>query len=104
LNDLETGQTRYCSRLLVHCILTRAASISDQPEIRKLALAEDESNEDPPLLVSKCAALLDTELNNPGITTLQSLQLLSDVYCVICNDTKGWLDAGELIPTQPVRL
>lgn len=76
--------------------MTRAASISDQADIRALALAEDDTNEDPPFLVRKCATLLDAELNNPGITTLQSLQLLSDIYCVICNDTKGWLDAGKL--------
>ncbi|KAF7562913.1 hypothetical protein G7046_g1230 [Stylonectria norvegica] len=94
LNDLENGQTKYCSKLLVYCILTRAASISEDPEIRALALAEDDTNEDPPFLVNRCATLLDAELNNPGITTLQSLQLLSDIYCVICNDTKGWLDAG----------
>lgn len=77
--------------------MTRAASISEQPEIRALALAEDDINEDPPFLVRKCATLLDAELNNPGITTLQSLQLLSEIYCVICNDTKGWLDAGTCL-------
>lgn len=59
-----------------------------------MALIEDETNEDPPLLVRRSAALLDAELNQPGITTLQSLQLLSEIYCVISNDTKGWLDAG----------
>ena len=95
MHDFERGQTRYCSKLLVHCILTRAASISEHTEIRALALAEDDTNEDPPILVEKCASLLEVELNNPGITTLQSLHLLSDLYCVICNDTKGWLDAGE---------
>lgn len=80
--------------MLVCCILTRAAAISDQADIRALALAEDDTNEDPPYLVSKCASLLDAELNRPGISTLQSLQLLSEIYCVISNDTKGWLDAG----------
>ncbi|CAM1507727.1 Fc.00g045750.m01.CDS01 [Cosmosporella sp. VM-42] len=94
LHDLENGQTKYCSKLLVYCMLTRAASISEHAEVRALALAEDDTNEDPPFLVNKCATLLDAELNNPGITTLQSLQLLSEIYCVICNDTKGWLDAG----------
>ena len=92
---MENGQTKYCSKLLVYCLLTRAASISEHAEVRALALAEDDTNEDPPFLVNRCAALLDAELNNPGITTLQSLQLLSEIYCVICNDTKGWLDAGE---------
>jgi hypothetical protein len=96
LHDLESGQTKYCSRLLVYCVLTRAASISERPEIRALAIAEDDTNEEPPFLVGKCARLLDSELNNPGITTLQSLQLLSEIYCVISNDTKGWLDAGKL--------
>lgn len=103
LRDFSTGQTKYCSKLLVHCILTRAAAISDRAEIRALALADDETNEDPPYLVRRCAALLDSELNNPGITTLQSLQLLSEIYCVISNDTKGWLDAGKSSPNCVIR-
>ncbi|CAK7232073.1 hypothetical protein SEUCBS140593_008137 [Sporothrix eucalyptigena] len=94
LQDFKSGQTKYCSKLLVHCILARAAAISDRPDIRAMALVEDEVNEDPPLLVRRCADLLDAELNQPGITTLQSLELLSEIYCVVSNDTKGWMDAG----------
>ncbi|KAL1905645.1 hypothetical protein Sste5344_008583 [Sporothrix stenoceras] len=94
LQDFKSGQTKYCSKLLVHCILARAAAISDRSNIRAMALVEDEVNEDPPLLVRRCADLLDAELNQPGITTLQSLELLSEIYCVVSNDTKGWMDAG----------
>ncbi len=95
LQDFHSGQTKYCSKLLVHCMLARAAAISDRADIRAMALVEDEVNEDPPLLVRTCADLLDADLNQPGITTLQSLELLSEIYCVVNNDTKGWLDAGK---------
>jgi hypothetical protein len=91
---MGSGDTKYCSRLLVYCILTRAAAISDQPGLRALALA-DEADDDPPFLVRQCVSLLDTELDNPGITTAQSLQLLSEMHCAISHDTKGWMYAGN---------
>jgi hypothetical protein len=93
LNDMKNGETRYCSKLLVYCILTRAAAICDQPWIRGLALSDD-AEDDPPYLVRKCVQLLETELDNPGITTAQSLQLLSEMHCAVSHDTKGWMYAG----------
>jgi hypothetical protein len=91
---MNNGDTKYCSKLLVYCILTRAAAISDQPGLRALALTDD-ADDDPPFLVRKCVAYLDTELNNPGIATCQSLLLLSEMHCAISDDTKGWMYAGE---------
>ena len=93
LQDMASGDTRYCSKLLVYCILTRAASICDQPWLRALALSDD-ADDDPPYLVKRCSALLDIELNNPSLTTAQALQLLSEMYCAISHDTKGWMYAG----------
>ena len=93
LQDMANGDTRYCSKLLVYCILTRAASICDQPWLRTLALSDD-ADDDPPYLVGRCSALLDVELNNPSLTTTQALQLLSEMYCAISHDTKGWMYAG----------
>lgn len=90
---MQNGDTRYCSRLLVYCMLTRAAAISEQPGLRALALAED-ADDDPPYLVRKCVQLLETELDAPNITTAQSLQLLSEMHCAISHDTKGWMYAG----------
>ncbi|KAL2753530.1 hypothetical protein ACRALDRAFT_212415 [Sodiomyces alcalophilus JCM 7366] len=93
LRDMRNGDTKYCSRLLVYCMLTRAAAISDQPGLRALALADD-AEDDPPYLVSKCVQLLNADLDTPGITTAQSLQLLSEMHCAISHDTKGWMYAG----------
>ena len=96
LQDYKSGLTNYCSRLLVHCVLARAAAISDRPDIRAMALSGDEAGDGTPLLVRRCAELLDAELNQkPGITTLQSLQLLSEIYCVVGSNTRGWMDAGR---------
>ena len=92
---MGSGDTKYCSTLLLYCMLTRAAAISNQPGLRALALADD-AEDDPPYLVRKCVQLLETELDNPGITTAQSLQLLSEMHCAISHDTKGWMYAGEL--------
>ncbi len=75
------------------CILTRAAAISSEPGLRALALVDD-AEDDAPYLVRKCTQLLDKELDTPGITTAQSLQLLSEMHCAISHDTKGWMYAG----------
>lgn len=91
---MKSGDTKYCSTLLMYCILARAAAISNQPGLRALALADD-AEDDPPYLVRKCVQLLETELDNPGITTAQSLQLLSEMHCAISHDTKGWMYAGK---------
>ncbi|KAB5551066.1 fungal-specific transcription factor domain-containing protein [Coniochaeta sp. 2T2.1] len=93
LRDMRNGDTKYCSKLLVYCILTRACAISDQPGLRALALADD-AEDDAPYLVRKCVQLLDADLDRPGITTAQSLQLLSDMHCAVSHDTKGWMYAG----------
>ncbi|KAL2204800.1 hypothetical protein CC79DRAFT_1370615 [Sarocladium strictum] len=93
LRDMASGDTRYCSTLLMYCILTRAAAISNEPGLRALALADDPEDE-PPYLVRKCVQLLETELDRPGITTSQSLQLMSEMHCAISHDTKGWMYAG----------
>ena len=93
MRDMQNGDSKYCSKLLVYCILTRAAAISDLPGLRALALVED-AEDDPPYLVQKCVKLLDSELDTPGITTAQSLQLLSEMHCAISHDTKGWMYAG----------
>lgn len=90
---MNNGDTKYCSTLLIYCILTRAAAISNQPGLQALALADD-ADDDAPYLVRKCVQLLETELDNPGITTAQSLQLLSEMHCAISHDTKGWMYAG----------
>ena len=50
-----------------------------------------------PYLLKKATTLVEEELrNNAGITTVQSLQLLSVIYCcTYASDNKGWMDSGE---------
>lgn len=48
-----------------------------------------------PYLISTAKKHLEGELKRPRITTRQSLLLLSQVYCAIGQDTKGWLVTGD---------
>lgn len=73
LRDMQTGQTRYFSQLLLYCIYACAARISDRPDIRALALPTDEDVDDEqPYFVKKATELLVQELKRPQITTIQS--------------------------------
>jgi hypothetical protein len=73
LRDMETGRTRYFSKLLLYCIYSCAARISERPDIRALALPTDEDVDDEqPYFVKKATELLVEELKRPQITTIQS--------------------------------
>ena len=82
LHDMQTGQTRYFSTLLLYCVFACAARISDREDIRALALPSAEDLEDEqPYFVKKALQLLEEELKRPQITTIQALQLLSVIDC-----------------------
>ena len=82
LHDMQTGQNRYFSTLLLYCVFACAARISDREDIRALALPSAEDLEDEqPYFVKKALQLLEEELKRPQITTIQSLQLLSVIDC-----------------------
>jgi hypothetical protein len=73
LRDMQTGQNRYFSKLLLYCIYACAARISERPDIRALALPTDEDIDDEqPYFVKKATELLVIELKRPQITTIQS--------------------------------
>jgi hypothetical protein len=73
--------------------------MSDRPEVRALVfLADDAGDDEVPFLATAVIALLEVELRRPGITTVQSLLLLSVMDCARSNDTKGWLYAGKYSP------
>jgi hypothetical protein len=96
LDGMTGGQTQYFSELLLCCIFACAARMSENPEIRSLAIMADETGDDEaPFFVKTATALLELELRRPGITTVQSLLLLSVMDCAQSNDTKGWLYAGK---------
>jgi hypothetical protein len=78
LSDMETGRTRYFSKLLLYCIYACAARISERPDIRALALPTDEDVDDEqPYFVKKATELLVQELKRPQITTIQSYVTLT---------------------------
>ncbi|KAK5455834.1 hypothetical protein LTS15_005151 [Exophiala xenobiotica] len=97
LQDMQAGRSRYYSKALLYAILVNAAVFSEVPEIRALALSRDEDAEgSKPYLLRKAAELAEHEIEHKvGITTIQSLQLLSAVYSRRGADTKGWLESGR---------
>ncbi|KAI1609892.1 fungal-specific transcription factor domain-containing protein [Exophiala viscosa] len=97
LQDMQAGRTRYYSKALLYSILANAAVFSEVPEIRALVLSRDEDPEgSKPFLLRKAAEMIEHEIeNNVGLTTVQSLQLLSAVYSRRGADTKGWLESGR---------
>ncbi|EFR00993.1 hypothetical protein MGYG_03994 [Nannizzia gypsea CBS 118893] len=101
LHDMATGQTKFYSKALLYCIMSCAARISHRPEIRAMVLTPGLSATDelPPLFAA-ASKLVDEELKNPQITTIQCLLLLSVIYCAFSQDTKGWVLTDKFSPTD----
>ncbi len=98
LHDMRSGQCRYFSKALLYSIFACAARISDIPEVRALTFSTSEGTErEGSYLFKKAIVLLEEELEHAGITTIQSLQLLSVIYCAQGADTKGWMESGRAI-------
>ncbi|MCJ1303800.1 hypothetical protein MMC08_006611 [Hypocenomyce scalaris] len=97
LQDMQAGRSRYYSKALLYAILVNAAVFSEVPEIRALSLSRDEDPEgSKPYLLRKATDLTEHEIENKvGVTTIQSLQLLSAVHSRRGADTKGWLESGR---------
>jgi len=104
LHDMHSGRCRYFSPALLYAIFACAARISENPQIRALALAneDDEHSRDAPYFLKKATTALEEEFNHsPGITTIQTLQLLSVIYCIRSSDTKGWIESGRVFLSSP---
>jgi hypothetical protein len=97
LHDMRTGQCKYYSKALLYSIFASAARISQNEKIRALAINKEEGmGTDKPYLLKRAIDLTEEELDtNPGITTIQSLQLLGVIHCTKSADTKGWMESGE---------
>ena len=106
LHDMRTGQCRYFSKALLYSIFACAARISDIPDVRALTTSTAEGTDrEESYLIKKATVLLEEELEHAGITTIQSLQLLSVIHCVRSADTKGWMESGTCeIPMAIFRL
>ena len=89
---MERGKGPYYSKLLLLCILASAARLSPDPCIRSLSMGcEDEAQRDKKSLFKQAEAALEKEISKPSITTIQSLCLLSILYCIQSNDSRGWM-------------
>ncbi|KLJ06214.1 hypothetical protein EMPG_10363 [Blastomyces silverae] len=98
MRDMAAGKTNFYSKALLYCIMACAARISPRPEIRALVLPPDKAyrgkQPPPPIhdyqcLFAEASRLLEEERKQPGITTIQSLLLLSVIYCAFSNDMTG---------------
>jgi hypothetical protein len=98
LHDMRNRQYRYYSKALLYAMFACGARIAEFPELRALVLSKEENRgpDDMPYLLNKATTLVEEELrDNAGITTVQSLQLLSVIYCcTYASDNKGWMDSG----------
>ena len=96
LAGMETGQSPYFSHCLLLCVLASAARCSVSPEIRALSVSGDNtSSAEKPILTKQAENALEKELLNPGLTTIQSLMLLSILDCCQSNDLRGWMRSGN---------
>ncbi|KAK4995811.1 hypothetical protein LTR66_004440 [Elasticomyces elasticus] len=96
LAGMRAGQSPYFSRCLLSCILACAARISEDPQVRALAIPSDDGDEeDRPVLMKQAEEALEKDLNNPSLTTVQSLMLLSLMDCCQSDDSRGWLRSGN---------
>ncbi|OJD19355.1 hypothetical protein AJ78_00717 [Emergomyces pasteurianus Ep9510] len=97
IRDMAAGKTNFYSKALLYCIMACAARISPRPEIRALVLPPNKAfsgNQPRRIGESQClfteaSRLLEEERKQPGITTVQSLLLLSVIYCAFSNDMTG---------------
>ncbi|OAG40008.1 hypothetical protein AYO21_05689 [Fonsecaea monophora] len=96
LAGMQAGSGPYFSRCLLLCLLVSAARISVSPEIRALSVpADDDETGEKPILTKRAEEALEEELLNPGLTTIQSLMLLSILDCCQSNDSRGWMRSGN---------
>ncbi|KAK4942014.1 hypothetical protein LTR10_018195 [Elasticomyces elasticus] len=94
LAGMESGHSPYFNNCLLLCVLVSAARISDSPEIRALAIAEEGNTNETPILRKRAEEALEKDLLNPSLTTIQSLILLSVLDCCVSNDSRGWMRSG----------
>ncbi|KAK5024924.1 hypothetical protein LTS07_008302 [Exophiala sideris] len=95
LAGMESGHSPYFNNCLLLCVLVSAARISDSPEIRALAIAEEGNTNETPILRKRAEEALEKDLLNPSLTTIQSLILLSVLDCCVSNDSRGWMRSGN---------
>ena len=101
LAGMKTDRGPYFSRCLLYCIAASGARLSERLDIRSLAIptTEDEKLQKRPL-VRLAEEAFDAEVKSPSITTIQSMLLLSVLYCVQSIDSRGWMLSGKCVPPR----
>ncbi|KAJ5675254.1 uncharacterized protein N7477_005188 [Penicillium maclennaniae] len=82
---------RYCSPLLLNCILALGSRYCDRLEVRT---DPDDSNTAGKFFIAKAEKLIQHDLRWPKITTIQSLAIMGMVYIAMGSDAAGWLHQG----------
>ncbi|KAJ5310874.1 uncharacterized protein N7443_003335 [Penicillium atrosanguineum] len=82
---------RYCSPLLLNCILALGSRYCDRLEVRA---DPNDSNTAGKYFIAKAEKLIQHDLRWPKITTIQSLAIMGMVYIAMGSDASGWLHQG----------
>ncbi|KAL3426421.1 C6 transcription factor [Phlyctema vagabunda] len=82
---------RYCSPLLLNCILAIASRYTDRIEVRT---DPSDPNTAGKLFLDNAEVLLHYDLKWPTITTIQSLSIMGTIYVAQGSDAAGWLHQG----------
>ncbi|KAJ5085126.1 hypothetical protein N7532_009897 [Penicillium argentinense] len=82
---------RYCSPLLLNCILAVGSRYCDRIEVRT---DPNDPNTAGKIFICKAERLIQHDLRWPKITTIQSLAIMGVFYIATGSDAAGWLHQG----------
>ncbi|KAJ5625387.1 hypothetical protein N7510_001696 [Penicillium lagena] len=85
---------RYCSSLLLNCVLALGSRYSDRLEVRT---DPNDSNTAGKMFIEEAERLIQHDLRWPSITTIQSLTIMNMMYVAMGSDAAGWLHQGMAI-------
>ncbi|OKL56106.1 hypothetical protein UA08_08683 [Talaromyces atroroseus] len=94
MRDLQNGNGKYCSPLLLSAVLALASRYSDRIEIRSVA---DDPNTAGDAFVEQAKILLLYETEAPTVTTVQAASLLALRTMSDNKDALGWLYCGTFM-------
>lgn len=96
LEDMKTGNSRYCSPLLVNALLAVGCRFSSQPQART---DPNDSNTAGDAFFAEAERLLEEESDHHSLTTIQALGLMS-----IREASRGRSSRGVFLSGQSIRL
>ena len=87
LEDFRTGRTWYCSSLLVNAILCLGCRFSDQLDM----------GVNPEQFYAEAESLWTVEQDNPSLTTIQAINLMSNWEASCGRENRSWFYARQSI-------